>query len=436
MRRLILFIMVLCLSLTFISCQLKHENTALPIETMLEENPEKNGIEIPVVKPQFVDISISAVGDIMVHSPQLTAQYFGDEYNFDNNFKYIKPYLQSTDLMLGNLETTFGGSDRGYSGYPLFNSPDALATALKEAGFHALATANNHSFDTGRAGILRTIEVLRQENLMPFGTRLNEEEESFIIMEVKGINVGLTSFTYETPRLGNYKAINSIRIPTDTEALIDSFSYEFLEDDLLVMKDRVDKMKDKGAEVLIFCLHWGNEYHQKPSSYQKRIAQELADYGVNIIFGSHPHVLQPIEIISSTDNMNQTLVAYSLGNFISNQRYEYLNNRYTEDGMIVNVTLRKDLINDNIEFSEITFVPTWVHKYRKEGRSVYEIIPLYDALENKEEYNLISSDSIWRAENSKNNTIGLIENKSIGVVSKLSMSMQGRYDYWYQYKLD
>ncbi|KAB3535331.1 CapA family protein [Alkaliphilus pronyensis] len=427
----------LSITLLFTACHNKQEDTSTA-----KGNQEEADVvvieESKPKKPEFIDITISAVGDIIVHSPQLTAQYFDDTYCFKNNFEFVKPYLQSADLMLGNLEITFGGSDLGYAGYPMFNTPDALAKALKQAGFHGLATSNNHTLDTGKAGVIRTIDVVKENSLIPFGTRRNTEEQSFSIIDIKGVKVGLSAFTYETPRYGDFKTINAIPIPKDTEALIDTFSYEYLDEDLLKMKNRVEEMRANGAEVICFYLHWGHEYHKKPNPYQKKIAYELAEYGVDIIFGSHPHVLQPIEIIEAEENgkSNSTLVVYSLGNFLSNQRYEYLNNRSTEDGLIINVTLRKNLLNNDIQFNKISFVPTWVHKYRKNGRAVYEIIPLLDVLENKEEYNLISNDSIWRAENSKASTVAIIEDELNGVTAETPLYQKERYNYWHQYKLN
>ncbi len=408
MRKKWIVVLMLCLSVILLGCDDKQIGE---VSTIVEEDVmEETDVEdIPI--PEDIEIQISAVGDIMVHGPQLKAQHHQStgEYAFDNNFKHVIPYFQQADLMLGNLETTFAGETRGYSSYPLFNTPDSLADSLKSAGFHAIATANNHSFDTGKEGMLRTLDILREKGLKTFGTRKDTDEESFSIVDIKGIKVGLTAYTYETPRWKNYKTINAIKIPLEVEPLIDTFSYEFLQEDLLVIQQRVEEMRKQGAEVVVFYIHWGNEYQREPNQYQKTIAQELSNFGVDIIFGSHPHVIQPIEIIASQVDNKQTVVVYSMGNFLSNQRYEILKNRFTEDGVIVNVKLIKSGVTNQINLEEITYVPTWVHRYFVGGKAVYEILPTDDVIKMPMEYGIATENSKWRVENSHQNTVTIIE---------------------------
>lgn len=376
------------------------------IDQPIDEEPE------PELIPDPVSIKITSVGDIMVHNIQITSQYneaTGD-YDFRNNFQFIKPYIERADLALGNLETTFAGKERGYSGYPLFNAPDELAFALKDAGFDVISTSNNHTYDTGSQGVFRTLDILKENDLIPVGTRHSEEEESFAIVDVQGIKVGISAYTYETPRQGDNITLNGILVPNEMRNLIDSFSYEHLDEDLAKIKDRVDILKQRGAEVIIFKMHWGNEYHRQPNAYQERIAQELSNFGVDIIFGAHPHVLQKVDIIESEVDDRQTVVAYSLGNFISNQRYEFLNTRYTEDGMIVNVTVTNEYENNTISIDEVTYVPTWVHVYNKNNKRTYEILPVFDAMNNHAAFRVTgSSDGVWRLENSHQNTSEIIE---------------------------
>lgn len=302
----------------------------------------------PVIEgPAFKTIVISGVGDIMVHGPQISAQFQPETktYDFRNNFQYIKPFIQKADISIANLETTFAGAERGYSSFPQFNTPDALADSLVDAGFNAISTANNHTYDTGTVGVKRTLSVLWERGLKTMGTRQRPEEKSYVILEEKGIKVGLTAFTYETPRWEGHKTINALKLSEEAAGLIDTFSYEYLEEDLERIKQRIQDMRAEGAEIIVFYIHWGEEYQREPNDYQRKIAQRLSDLGVDIIFGSHPHVVQPIEIIESQVNQHQTLVVYSMGNFLSNQRYEILKNRYTEDGLMVSVTLKKKYAN-------------------------------------------------------------------------------------------
>lgn len=381
---------------------------------------EENIIEIENEQAHLppIEITLAAVGDIMVHGPQLQAQYDPNtgEYDFTNNFKHVEDYLHEADLAICNLETTLAGHERGYSSYPRFNTPDALADALKQAGFHLISTANNHTLDTGIKGMLRTIDALQDRGLEVIGTRKGENIENYIIKDVKGINIGLTAYTYESPMLGDQRSLNGLPIPQESRNLINSFSYEKLDEDLINLEATLDKMKDAGAELIVLCIHWGEEYQRPVNDYQRYIAQRLGNYGVDIILGSHPHVLQPIELIETSGEQGKTVVAYSMGNFLSNQRYEILKNRYTEDGIIVNIKIKKNLQKKALAIDQVTYVPTWVNRYHFNGKVVYEILPVVDVLANEEYYNLMDSQTLWRIENSKNNTLELIE--SVDVLSK------------------
>jgi len=366
-------------------------------------------IKEEVVQLEPVHVTISAVGDVMVHQPQIWAAKQSNTYDFTNNFSKIAPYIRQSNIAIANLETTFGGESRGYSGYPMFNSPDQLADALFGAGFDVISTVNNHTMDTGVNGLLRTVDVLKERNLSVIGTKRNVEEDSFLIKDVNGIKVGITGYTYETPRFGDFRTLNGVKIPKVAEGLIDSFSLEHLEMDLLKIKDRIESMQMAGAEVIVFYVHWGVEYERTPNKYQIDIAKRLSDYGVDVIFGSHPHVLQPVEIIESEESGKKTLITYSLGNFISNQRYETLNNRYTEDGMLVTVEFKKDLNNNEITLNNVFYMPTWVYRYTETGKQRYEVIPVFEYTENGEvPYNL-SKDTLWRINNSKQNTLQLVD---------------------------
>ncbi len=355
---------------------------------------------------EYSEVNLIAVGDIIIHEEQLKAQRneATGEYNFDNNFKYVKPYIESADMALANLETTLAGEEQRYTGYPLFNSPSSIVDAMKNCGFDVISTINNHTIDRGGAGVFSTVEEIEKRKLKAIGTRENLDKDPYIIEEVKGIKVGVISYSYETPRKGNNKTLNAIEIPSEVVDLLNTFSYEHIKADLSKIKVQIHEMRDKGAEAIIFIIHWGNEYERAPNEHQKSIASILCDYGVDVIIGSHPHVIQPIEFITSESTGKRCLVAYSLGNFISNQQYERTNNRYTEDGVILSIQIKKNNQSKAITVSEVAYIPTWVHRYSVEDRFVYEVIPLTDALASKEQYNLNEDIAVWRAENSKKNT--------------------------------
>ncbi|MGH4119064.1 CapA family protein [Clostridium sp.] len=363
-----------------------------------------------------IEVSIVAVGDIIVHEEQLKAQYNKaiGKYSFYNNFKYVKSHIESADIALANLETTLAGEDKKYTGYPLFNSPSSLVDAIKVCGFDILSTANNHTIDRGSEGVFSTLAEIQKRNLKAIGTRENLNEKPYIIQDVKGIKIGVISYSYETPRSGNDKTLNAIKIPGEVTNLINTFSYEHIEEDLNKIKVQIYEMKKQGAEAIIFIIHWGNEYERKPNVHQISIANKLCDFGVDVILGSHPHVIQPIEFITSEKTGKRSLVVYSMGNFISNQRYEYTDNRYTEDGIIVNIDIVKRVSSDEIIISAVSYIPTWVNKYRNNSELVFEILPLGDALASKGKYNLNDDIEVWRASNSSKNTQILIgENSEI-----------------------
>jgi len=278
-----------------------------------------------------------------------------------------------------------------------------------DSGFDVVVTANNHTIDLGTHGVDRTLSILKEHGLQPLGTAESESENKFIIQEINNIKVGMIAYTYETPKFSNKRTINALVIPSDTQNRINTFNYDELELSLNEMKDEINKMRSLGAEVVIFYMHWGNEFQRQQNSFQEKIAYALSEYGADIILGSHPHVIQPIQLITSERTQKTTLVVYSMGNILSNQRFEVLSNRYTEDGIIVNITLKKNLQNKGITFSEISYIPTWVYKYRNNGKNVFEIIPLNSDLDKDDLFSLKSEADIWRAKNSKKNTVELIE---------------------------
>ncbi|WP_053957092.1 CapA family protein [Inediibacterium massiliense] len=399
-KKILSFYLIFILCIT--ACSNIHSDTVLAGPDPLKEN---------ISYPPPVEATILSVGDIMVHGPQLKAQYntHTKEYDFNNNFQLVKPYIEKADLALCNLETTLGGPEKGYSSYPQFNSPDALGQAIKNAGFDVVVTANNHTMDTGAQGVLRTIRTLSDFQLDTIGTKEKEEIKDYIIKDVKGIKFGITAYTYEISTDKKNKALNGLPIPNEIKNCIHTFNNNHLEKNFQEMKNTVNKMKEEGVDVIIFYLHWGEEYHQIPNKTQKKIAYFLKDIGVDVIFGSHPHVLQPIEILENQKQNKKTLVLYSMGNFLSNQRYEFMKNRATEDGLMIYVTFKKDFEKNKTQLERVTYLPTWVNKYYNKGKKIYEIVPLMDDLDDYEKYHLYTKDSLWRAKNSKTNTITLIE---------------------------
>ena len=334
-------------------------------------------------EPEFIETSatVMSIGDIMVHSPQLTGALnpATGEYNFDCYFKEIAPYFAASDLNVGNLEVTFGGNEgREFSGYPLFNTPDSLADSIKNAGFNLLLTSNNHCYDTGLAGLKRTAQVLKQKGIEFTGTKETDADPAYVIKQVNNINIGIINYTYETKCLTEgRKYLNGNPVNSEANGLINSFNYDKLDAFYSEIGAYLKEMDTKGAEFKVVYIHWGNEYQTYSNTYQKSIAQKLCNMGVDMIIGSHPHVIQPIELVTSEDSQNTTVCLYSMGNAVSNQRQELMTScpsGHTEDGMIFEFVLKKTKAGVTLESLDLT--PTWVNKYSVNGKYNYTIYPI------------------------------------------------------------
>ena len=350
-----------------------------------------------------VKVSILCAGDVMAHAPNLTSALQSDgSYDFTDNYEYVEDYIQAADLALCNMETTFKGGKP--QGYPLFNAPDSLADAIKGAGFDVAFTSNNHMMDTGYDGMQRTVQVLRDAGLKTVGSRLEGESKKYAVVKVKGVKIGLVSYTYETTQTaGGSPTINGNAISQDSQELINSFNYHDLEsEDYDRIEEDIDGCRDDGADVVICYLHWGNEYEMSPNQQQEDMAQELANRGADVIFASHPHVLQEIDVLKSEKNGRKVPVFYSLGNYISNQRTETLSNKYTENGAMATVTLIVNPDKDKIKSETVRIMPTWVDKYQGSSGLEYRIVPLDGNLsENKA---LAASGHFNRAQQAKEYT--------------------------------
>jgi len=274
----------------------------------------------------------------MAHAPQLNAQHDPktNTYSFDNNYTYVSKYIQKADLAIANLETTLAGDSIPYSSYPTFNTPDALADALKNAGVDIISTINNHTFDKDDLGVERTLSILKSKNLDVIGTISNTLDKNYLIKEVNEISIGITAFSYGEIREGN-KFLNGIKVSDNSKDKLNVFDMTNVDNAFNTINNTLKNINNTDIQVLV--IHRGDEYRRTPSEFQTKLAQKLCDSGVDIIIGSHPHVVQPVDMITSTDGNNETLVIYSLGNFISNQRRELLGTPFTEDGLMVDIEI-------------------------------------------------------------------------------------------------
>lgn len=375
------------------------------IDPVKEPTEPAVGQEAEPAEP--VALSFVAVGDVMVHRSQISSQYDSrtGTYDYTDNFRYIKPYIQDADLALCNVETTFAGGTP--TGYPSFNAPDALATALADAGFNVGLISNNHLYDKGLAGMERTIGILRIAGLKTAGANL-AGEKNYTLVKVEGVSVGIVSYTYETPSNDGLSRINGVVLPEAVAERVNSFSHERLEEDLGKIGKTIEAARNDGADIIICYFHWGEEYQRSPNLWQRQIAESAADLGADIVFASHPHVIQSAEWVKGPTTGKEIPVFFSMGNFLSNQRQETLNNRYTEQGMIARVDLSFDLEKGKITEMSMSAVGTWLDKYKAEGKDWYAIIPLDDALEDNE--TLKRSGHLSRARQAYEDIRGILGN--------------------------
>jgi poly-gamma-glutamate synthesis protein (capsule biosynthesis protein) len=327
--------------------------------------------------PDDVTINLAVIGDIMCHNTQYNDAYQNGTYDFSYVFDDIREELQSADIAVGNLETTFAGSNIGYSSYPNFNTPESLAWNLKDAGIDLVSTANNHSLDTGYMGIESTIDYLDQAGIAHTGTYKSQEDQNITtIMEVKGLRIAFLSFTYGT---------NGIPVPSGKEYCINLIDDDFI-------KEKLNEAKLENPDIICVFMHWGEEYETVPNSEQQRLAKLLFENGVNIILGSHPHVLQKME------NTEEGFVIYSLGNFVSGQVKEG-----TRDSIILNLTVTKkgtgEVVIDNANYT-----PIYTYK-SDENSHKYKVLNIKRAIDSYNQGNKYISASDYEILTSEYNKI-------------------------------
>ncbi|MEE2830572.1 MAG: CapA family protein [Myxococcota bacterium] len=303
-------------------------------------------------------VRIRAVGDLMAHAAQLrAASRGGGEFVFTEVFAGVAPLLRDADLTFGNLETTLSGATLDYSGYPTFNTPDSYAEALQDAGFDILQTANNHSRDRREVGIKNTLATLDRLGLAHTGTYASVEaaESPAWLVERNGILIAFLAYTFGT---------NDIPAEPGREWGVGTIDRE------TILVD-IEEVRNQGAEAVIVALHWGEDYVHEPAAEQRELAQALVTGGATAILGSHPHVLQPVEWLSAgsgDDAHRKAPVAWSLGNFLSNQR-----RLERETGAILEITLVRPAPGEAVVASTLGWAPTWVDATGPRGEAHYRV---------------------------------------------------------------
>jgi poly-gamma-glutamate capsule biosynthesis protein CapA/YwtB (metallophosphatase superfamily) len=328
-----------------------------------------DSIEIDTIPKK---LTMLFAGDIMGHGPQFRAAWdsVNDTFNYSPCFKYIKPFIESVDVAVANLEVNFGG--KPYTGYPTFSSPDEMAREIQKTGFDVLGMANNHCYDKGKQGFERTIALLDSLKITHLGTYtdVSARDSTYpLIVNKNGLRIALFNYTYST---------NGIK--PDTPSFINYIRKEQIRKDIA-------KADSAGVDFKIMFIHWGLEYELIPNNDQKQLAKYFANLGFDVIVGSHPHVVQTFELLhpDSADSAKVVPVFYSLGNFISNQR-----DRYRDGGAVFYLEVEK---RNNNKFLKYNYLPYWVYKGDLHGKYQYYVIPVSQYSCNPNEFALPEEDN-------------------------------------------
>lgn len=347
-------------------------NAGIKTATTPKDKPTKEEIY-----PDDIVINMVATGDVMCHTTNFNAAYDAQTktYDFSPVFANVAKHITKADIAISNLETTFAGEDRGYTGYPTFNSPASLGEALKNIGVDVVSTANNHSLDKGYSGVESTLNTLDEIGLAHVGTaRSTEEQNTILVKDVNGMKIAFLSYTYGT---------NGIPIPAGKE-----YSVNMMNDEELVT-GQLEALKELNVDLVCASVHWGIEYSQKQNDDQEDFANYLFNHGVDVIIGNHAHVIEPMEkknITLEDGTEKEVFVVYALGNFISGQTI-----KNTKTTAILDMQIRKSGKTGKISIDSVDYTPVYCHDSGKKDKTRYT---LFDIRESMLEYESGNKENI------------------------------------------
>lgn len=340
------------------------ERTMAPVEgDVPSPTPPPIPDETPEPEDDFVQegesatsMRLAVAGDIVCHSG-LNQEALQDDgsYDYSTLLGGATGYLQAADYSVACIETTFPETTE-YTGYPMFKSPEGLATSLAGAGIDMLSTASNHAMDSLKNGLNRTLDILDANGIDHVGTYRTQEERDenngIRVVEVNGISIAFLAFTYGT---------NGIPL-SGAEYAVNVFYEDYLTDlsiiDYDMLKSDMAAARALGADLIAVWMHWGYEYYTTPVDYQYELADFMFAEGVDIILGGHTHVPQPMEmreVIDNEGNEKTGYICYSLGNFISCQ-----NDRYTNLTAIVNIDIEKNQTTGETRIKRVAYAPMFM----------------------------------------------------------------------------
>ncbi len=339
------------------------------------------------------NIKITVTGDIMYH-PWTFSQNKNEEtglYDFSYFYKDMESIIGESDLMIGNFETTSTPS-REMSDYPMFNTPENSILDLKNNGFDILTTSNNHCLDSRVQGISDTIDALDKYEILHTGT-WKKGEKNYLIKEVKDIKIGILAYT---------ESFNGMEVilKEDEKEMVSPLVEENIKND-------IENLKKENIDIIIVFPHWGDEYSTTPNDRQKELGHKILEWGGDIVLGSHPHVLQPVEEILV--NGEKKFIAYSMGNSISGQREYYLNTKDVEVGTFISLNFEKDFRSNKTIIKDINIEPTWVKDDRTTGRIQMKTQPMKEYLEGGSLRETISENELNRIMSMREKAINTLE---------------------------
>ncbi len=369
----------------------------------------------PTPEPTATVITIGAIGDIMIMPAQINGAYdeTTDTYDFSRSFIGVADQFRSVDFMCGNLETTLAGEDAGYSKKKkdsepadTFNAPDVIVDNLKDIGFDFLSTANNHALDRKMAGLLRTLDVLDEKGIYHTGTaRSNEERDTPLIVDVQGIKIGIISATEIINKNDKYMT------DEETEYAVTRL---YLQQDRLLAE--VKALREAGAEFIIAYPHWDKEHKTSSNTKTREMAKLLLEAGVDVILGSHPHVVQGIENVTvERDGSSYTgLVVYSMGNFISNMagKTEVDPLKY---GLYVQLSIVKEP-DGTVSLQSACYMPLFEFYRTVDGKYVHQVVPALSDASLIQSYSELSDKELKKVEVARDFVIDVCSTDAIPVM--------------------
>ena len=310
--------------------------------------------------PNVKTVRVVANGDILCHDALYYTAKKGDEsYDFNQFFEYVKPWIEEADLAIGDFEGTI--SDKHpLAGYPLFNTPNEIADTIKDLGYDVVDLAHNHILDSGLYGVEYTAKAFKDRGLDVVGVHVDKKcsEDRVLIKEVNGIKIAILAYSY------GYNGMDANLTREERNNYLADLDEE-------KMKEEIQRA-EKEAYVIIVMPQMGIEYELRSIEEQKVLYRKMIDWGADVIFGGHPHVVEPAEVLEKDGD--KKFIIYSMGNFISNQRMERMDNKWPERGLLMDVTFEKS--NDKTIIKTVKAHPTLVYS-KLNGRCINSIA-LYD----------------------------------------------------------